>query len=287
MRRALLLGLMLALSVAGSATSGSMRAVVSCKTGQTSTKTLPCTNAALVPVDPIAVAPVSSPPVRVDPSDGHWVLRFLDIPRGQYQIAVTSKTSPRSIKTFVWTPPQNLSLAAITATEGGTCELAAGNISCHSVKGGAAPTHCACGLLVNFTATGLAPTFNGQSYVWTGATSGVVICGPMTPCPYHLPAGVLIQTGFSDGSSVAPIDVQRGLYRLSVANTTTSCCITRFNWQPTGQVTIRTITAANGGYVLGRGQETFRARRRRDLRPRPLRRAAISPASRPVQLHRD
>jgi hypothetical protein len=238
---------MLALWVAGPSTSGPMRALVACKTGQTSTKTLPCVDAAVVLVDPIAVAQVASPRVQVDPSDGRWVLRFLDIPRGLYRIAVTSKTSPRSIKTFVWTPPQNMSLTAITSTDGGACKLAAGNISCHGVNGLAASTNCACALVVNFTATGLAPTFNGESWVWNGATSGVLICGPMTPCPYHLPPGVAIQTGFSDGSFVAPIDAQRGLYRLSVGNTTTSCCITRFNWQPMSQVTIRTIAAVNGG----------------------------------------
>jgi hypothetical protein len=169
-----------------------------CAVNQKSTKSSPCLKASQIqnaaPAQAVA-------PIQIDPGDtgerqglgdAVTVVHFLDIPRGLYQLTVDNTSGLGYINTFTWVAPTNMNITAITSSEGGKCTLVDGNISCKAGGKGIAPPKCTCQsggtLTVNFTATGLSPTFNGQYYTWYGIVGGWLHLTSMTPVPYHIPS---------------------------------------------------------------------------------------------------
>jgi hypothetical protein len=174
-----------------------------CAANQTSTKAKPCVTAAQInnapPEQEVA-------PVQIDPGDtgerqglgdAVTVITFLDIPRGLYQLSVENTSGLGYINTFTWVAPENMNITQITSSEGGKCTLVAGNISCRGGGKGIAPPKCTCQaggtLTVNFTATGLSPTYNGHYYTWYGIEGGWLHLTSMTPVPYHIPSFIAPQ----------------------------------------------------------------------------------------------
>ena len=76
-----------------------------------------------------------------------------------YQLDVQNTSGIGYINQFTWVPPGNLTVTAITSTEGGNCSLVGGSIKCN---GKIAPPTCTClaggDLVVTFLAKGLEPT---------------------------------------------------------------------------------------------------------------------------------
>ena len=191
------------------AANAATSAVPTCKAGQKSTTKSPCVAAkAATPV----VAPVASnaKPVpqsqlvtqvadpgdtgaRIGATDAVTIVRFLDPVKGLYQIEVDNTSGIGYINTFDWVPPPNMTVTAITSTEGGHCVInGSGAISCNAGGKGIAPPKCTClaggALLVNFTASGNAPTYNGQYWTYYGVVGDWTHITSMTPVPYHIPS---------------------------------------------------------------------------------------------------
>jgi hypothetical protein len=177
---------------------------------KTSTKSSPCIKA--VAATPKLVAPVASnaKPVsqsqlvtqvadpgdvggRIGATDAVTIIRFLDPVRGLYQIEVDNTSGIGYINTFDWVPPPNMTVTAITSTQGGHCFInGSGAISCTAGGKGIAPPKCTClaggSLLINFTASGNAPVFNGQYWTYYGVVGDWTHITSMTPVPYHIPS---------------------------------------------------------------------------------------------------
>ena len=179
--------------------------IPTCKKGQVSTKAHPCTKTKTIaaPVAPAAkpvpqnqlvtnVADPGDTGARIGATDAVTIVRFLDPMRGLYQIEVDNTSGIGYINTFDWVPPPNMTITAITSTEGGHCALNNGNISCVGGKKGLAPPKCTClaggSMTVNFTATGNSPTFNGQYWTYYGVVGSWTHITSMTPVPYHIPS---------------------------------------------------------------------------------------------------
>jgi hypothetical protein len=168
-----------------------------CAVNQKSTKAVPCVAAAQIanaaaPVAPIAIDPGDTG-ARQGLGDAVTIMRFLDIPAGLYQLDVTNTSGLGYINTFTWVAPTNMNITRITSSEGGICTLtASGDISCRGGGKGVPPPKCTClgggHLTVNFTATGLSPTYNGHYYTWYGIEGGWLHITTMTPVPYHIPS---------------------------------------------------------------------------------------------------
>jgi len=174
-----------------------------CATNQKSTTASPCVAASLITnaAPAKAVAPIAIDPgdtgERQGLGDAVTVITFLDIPRGLYQLSVNNTSGLGYINTFTWVAPTNMNITAITSSEGGVCHLDNGNISCTGGGKGIAPPKCTCqaggALTVNFTATGLSPTYNGKYYTWYGIEGGWLHITTMTPVPYHIPSFLATQ----------------------------------------------------------------------------------------------
>jgi hypothetical protein len=166
-----------------------------CKAGVKSTTLNPCVAASAI-VGAKEVAPIAIDPgdtgERQGLGDAVTVITFLDIPRGLYRLSVNNTSGLGYINTFTWVAPQNMNITQITSSEGGKCQLVEGNISCRGGGKGIAPPKCTClaggSLTVNFTATGLSPTFNGKYYTYYGIEGGWLHILTMTPVPYHIPS---------------------------------------------------------------------------------------------------
>jgi hypothetical protein len=186
----------------GMAAHAAVHATPLCKAGQKSTKAKPCVKAAVAvdpddlrPPDPGNVAP------RHDDSDSITIFRFLDPSAGKYQVEVQNTSGIGYINSFNWIPPANMTITAITSTEGGHCKLAPAPagvnlmISCTGGSKGIAPPKCTCevgGVLsVNFLAkTDHPPTFNGSYWTYYGIVGAYTKITQMTPVPYHIPSFV-------------------------------------------------------------------------------------------------
>ena len=110
---------------------------------------------------------------------------------GLYQLDVQNTSGIGFIDTFSWVPPAGLTITAVTSSEGGKCALVSGDIKCN---GKIAPPDCTCraggDLTVNFTASGLDPTFaNGYSTSY-GMEGAYLQIEQMTPVPYHIPSAL-------------------------------------------------------------------------------------------------
>ena len=167
---------------------------VTCAKGQVSTKTKPCSSApATVAPAPVMAAPDPEPSgPRTGVPDALTILRVLDRTQHKYQIEIENTSGIGYINTFNWIPPDQMTITAITSTEGGHCTLVDNAISCRSGKKGIAPPVCTClvggSMFVNFIALGMEPTFNGDywtSYLNIGSYTQIT---SMTPVPYHIPS---------------------------------------------------------------------------------------------------
>jgi hypothetical protein len=110
---------------------------------------------------------------------------------GQYQLDVQNTSGIGYIDTFNWVPPVNLTVTAVTSTVGGHCSLVGGDIQC---SGKIPPPTCTCqaggDLVVNFTGTGLEPTFANGYWTYYGIVGAYLQIETMTPVPYHIPSFV-------------------------------------------------------------------------------------------------
>jgi len=208
LRQALALAILTA-ACGSIAANAATTAVPTCKTGQVSTKAKPCikARAATTVVAPVAagakpvpqsqlVTQVADPGdtgARIGATDADTVVHFLDPFKGLYQIEVFNTSGIGYINTFDWVPPPNMTVTAITSTSGGHCYISgAGAISCTATGHGITPPKCTClaggELVVNFTATGNAPQYNGQYWTYYGIVGDWTHITSMTPVPYHIPS---------------------------------------------------------------------------------------------------
>ena len=113
----------------------------------------------------------------------HW------LSPGLYQLEVQNTSGVGSINTFTWVAPINLTVTAVTSSEGGRCSLVGGNIQCTADL---APPPCTCEgggtMTVNFTATGLNPTYANGYWTYYGIVGSYLEIQTMTPIPYHIPS---------------------------------------------------------------------------------------------------
>jgi hypothetical protein len=120
-------------------------------------------------------------------ADAVTVVRW--IAPGIYQLDVQNTSGIGYINQFTWVPPGNLTVTAITSTEGGHCSLVGGSIKCN---GKISPPTCTClpggDLVVTFQAKGLEPTYNGQYWTYYGIVGAYLQIQQMTPVPYHIPS---------------------------------------------------------------------------------------------------
>ncbi|GEM_PF-4386615 len=153
---------MAALTLGGGALGGGVRAA-----------------AAAEPVNPNAIGRGSG--------DAVAIVRWLA--PGTYQLDVQNTSGIGYINAFHWVPPQNLTITAITSTEGGRCVLVGGDIDC---TGKMAPPACTClaggELTVTFTASGLNPTYANGYWTYYGMVGAYLQIDQMTPVPYHIPS---------------------------------------------------------------------------------------------------
>ena len=110
---------------------------------------------------------------------------------GSYQLEVENTSGIGYINAFSWDPPVNLTITAVTSSEGGKCTLEGGSIEC---TGKVAPPKCTClaggSLTVNFTAKGLEPTFANGYWTYYGFSGARLQIQQMTPVPYHIPSAL-------------------------------------------------------------------------------------------------
>jgi hypothetical protein len=121
--------------------------------------------------------------------DAVVIVRWLS--PGLYQLDVQNTSGIGYINQFVWTPPAGLTVTAITSAEGGKCRLVSGDIECN---GNITPPTCTClaggDLTVNFTATGLQPTYANGYWTYYGMVGAYLTITEMTPVPYHIPSTI-------------------------------------------------------------------------------------------------
>jgi hypothetical protein len=123
-----------------------------------------------------ATGAVAGNPLRVD-TPYTMTLRVLDDVAGKYEVEIDNTNPGRLITGFVWSPPTGMSVTTVNQTIGGTCQVAAGGITCKG--GGAAPpssaTGVGAGLLVYFTASGRQPTWTGSMWIHYGVIGSVAV----------------------------------------------------------------------------------------------------------------
>jgi len=112
-------------------------------------------------------------------SDVPYVMVVRIISHDHYEVEVQNTNPTSFIKSFDWTPPNGLTVTSITNADGGTCKLdGAGGISC---TGKAAPSICSgcvgASMTVDFTATGLEPTYANGFWTYYGVVGGVQVTG--------------------------------------------------------------------------------------------------------------
>lgn len=111
-------------------------------------------------------------------SDLPYALIVRIISTDHYQIEVQNGDPSSFIKSFAYTPPDGLTVTAVTGVKGGSCSLTDGTMSC---SGKIVPPSCStcigASMVVNFTATGLEPTYADGYYTYYGVLGGVAITG--------------------------------------------------------------------------------------------------------------
>ena len=144
----------------------------------------------------VHAAAASTRTVAADPNtlgrgagDAVTVVSFLG--SGRYQLDVQNTSGIGYINQFTWNPPANLTVTAVTSSEGGRCTLVGGSIQCN---GKVAPPKCTClaggDLTVTFTAKGLDPTCANGYWTYYGIVGAYLQIQQMTPVPYHIPSAL-------------------------------------------------------------------------------------------------
>ena len=164
---------------AGVGASAATPTVPACGQGDVSSADKPCiTVKDYTGPDTGAMAGLAGP-VPISPNigelhvlgGGETILRFLDIPKGLYQLDVTKTSGGGSATTFTWIPPDGMMITKVISPSGATCVLLGGSIMCHGSDKGTTSANCGCPRLttleIDFSATGLPPTFGGQYYTWS------------------------------------------------------------------------------------------------------------------------
>lgn len=138
-----------------------------------------------------AASPQPANPNTLGRGSGDAVVIVRWLAPNTYQLDVQNTSGIGFIDQFVWTPPIGLTITAVTSSEGGKCSLSSGNIVCN---GNIRPPACTClaggDLTVNFTATGLEPTFANGYYTYYGMVGAFLQITEMTPVPYHIPSSL-------------------------------------------------------------------------------------------------
>ncbi len=177
---------------ANAATHARTATTPTCKKGQVATKAKPCKAAPVSTADLVPIQDPGDTGVRVGATDAVTIIRYLDPMQGKYQIEVENTSGIGYINTFNWVPPNQMTITAITSSEGGKCSLSNNTIACVGGKDGIAPPKCTClkgGIMtVNFTATGNLPHYNGSWWTYYGMVGGYLKITSMTPVPYHIPS---------------------------------------------------------------------------------------------------
>jgi hypothetical protein len=120
---------------------------------------------------------VGRPSLRVDLP---YSMVVREIGNDKYQVEVQNTNPTIFIKNFTWSPPNGLTVKAVTSSEGGKCSLDGnGGISC---SGKILPPPCAdtcvgASLIVNFTATGKEPVFANGFWTHFGVVGALSITG--------------------------------------------------------------------------------------------------------------
>jgi len=131
----------------------------------------------------------SPPPVAGGAATDDVITQVKVLAANKYQLRVTNVSGVGYLDTFSWTPPQGVTIAAVTSSEGARCQLVDNNISC---TGKIAPPSCTCeaggSMTVNFIATGLASTFADGYETSYGVVGSFLQVTSVTPVPYHIPS---------------------------------------------------------------------------------------------------
>jgi hypothetical protein len=146
-------------------------------------------SASPIPAGNIQPSYIADPNAQVRLGDSDAITTVTWLEPGKFEIRVTNTSGIGWINTFQWVPPPGVTITAITSSEYGKCSLSGGNIEC---TGKIAPPDCTChggGILtVNFTATGLSPTFADGYETSYGIVGSYLEILTMTPVPYHIPS---------------------------------------------------------------------------------------------------
>jgi hypothetical protein len=138
-----------------------------------------------------ADAPQTVDPNALSRGSSDAVVTVTWLSPGLYQLDVQNTSGIGFINQFTWVPPIGLTVTAVTSSEGGRCTLEGGDIQC---SGNIAPPQCTClpggALSVNFTATGLEPTFANGYWTYHGMVGAYLQINQMTPVPYHIPSAL-------------------------------------------------------------------------------------------------
>ena len=138
-----------------------------------------------------AIAAFAVPSALAAVPDASAVLRYLSPKAGKYELEVDNTSGTGYINSFIWSSPGKLQITRITRVVGGSCHMASKTITCTGAKGGIAPPTCSCrpggAMIVDFTATGYAPTCTAQYCTYVGIPTDLVITG-MTPVPNPIPS---------------------------------------------------------------------------------------------------
>jgi hypothetical protein len=139
--------------------------------------------------EPYSVPVSTETPPADDPAAAVAVVHWLS--PGLYQLDLQSTSGVGRIDQFDWVPPTRLTITAVTSSEGGRCTVIGGQIQCRTHL---APPSCTCrggGVMsVNFTATGLDPTFANGNWTSYGIVGAAVQIQQVTPVPNDSPSSI-------------------------------------------------------------------------------------------------
>jgi hypothetical protein len=123
-------------------------------------------------------------------SDVTTVIRTVAPLEGKYEVEFENTSRLGYITSVSFVPPAQMKITAVTATTGGKCRIDDNVIRCFAAKKGIAPPRCACraggSLIVDFTAKGNLPTFNGKYWQYYGI-GGETHVTSMMPVAYYIP----------------------------------------------------------------------------------------------------
>jgi hypothetical protein len=138
-----------------------------------------------------AIAAFAVPAAFASGPDASTIVRYVDLKHGQYQLEIENTSGLGYIKSFSWDAGSQLQLRAVKSVQGGRCQIASNQLSCSGWKLGIAPPDCTCRaggrLVVNFTASGNEPTFNGRYWTYYGLYSDTTVTD-VNPVDYHIPS---------------------------------------------------------------------------------------------------